>query len=83
MTKVDESGATDADYRWEWLSTVVTITTIVSYTGIVVYNAFYQNIEITIPQSWFLVYSLGYVSALIYALGPETVKFAKSLRKKP
>jgi hypothetical protein len=78
-TDTTNGGTTDADYRWKWLSTVFVIVHGLGFPVWVTASSI-VGYDISVGGPLLSVLALGWLGAVIYAVGPENVKAAKSLR---
>jgi hypothetical protein len=73
------AGTTDADYRWKWLSTVFVVVYGLGFPAWVAASSI-AGYDIAVSGMLMSVLTLGWLGTIVYAVGPENVKAAKSLR---
>jgi len=72
-------GTTDEDYRWRWLATVFTGGYGLGYPLI---TFTYPFVQAPYPGAGIMApLTLGWLACVVYIVGPENIKVAKSLRE--
>jgi len=67
------------EYRWKYLSTIVTIFIVVGYTSILVGEAY--GITEPVSGGTWTVFSGCFITVVAYSVGVDTMKKVKEIRK--
>jgi hypothetical protein len=79
MSEDDDDSVTRSDeYRWKYLSTVVTVLVVGSYCILVLGDAYGVTEAIT-GGTW-ATYSLAFLAVVAYSVGVDTVREAQRMR---
>ncbi len=66
----DDENLTDSyDMRWEWLSSLVALSTALTVPLLIAATTIGTVNLSTIPAPWFALFSIGYAAAVKYSLG--------------
>lgn len=68
-TDADESLTDSYDMRWEWLSSLVALSTALTVPLLIAATTIGTVNLSAIPAPWFALFSIGYAAAVKYSLG--------------
>jgi len=78
MPDSDDSVVRSEDYRWRYLSTVISVVVASSYSALVLGQAYGLTSPVT-GGTW-ATYSVAFLAVIIYSVGIDAVREARRIR---
>jgi hypothetical protein len=78
--KVDKGLTRFEDYRYKYLSTIVTVTVVLTYSALIIGNA-YGFTEARVGGGTWSTYSFAFLTVVAYSVGVDVLKQVAEYRK--